>query len=74
MKNKLKFNHLFSNPLSTSQQYNMSSNQEKDLNESNFINLGKISKDEKIELIKTGFQLNQEGKIFLKNYYESTEE
>jgi hypothetical protein len=30
--------------------------------------------DEKIEIIKTGFQLQAEGKISLKKYYESTEE
>ena len=36
--------------------------------------MGKISEKEKIEIIKTGFQLNQEGKISLKKYYESTQE
>jgi len=35
--------------------------------------LGKISEEEKIEIIQTGFQLNQEGKISLKKYYESTD-
>jgi hypothetical protein len=35
--------------------------------------LGKISEEEKIEIIQLGFQLNQEGKISLKKYYESTE-
>jgi len=39
----------------------------------NFITLGKISEKEKIEIIKTGFQLQAEGKISLKKYYESTD-
>jgi len=34
--------------------------------------LGNLSEDEKIEIIKTGFQLQAEGKISLKKYYEST--
>ena len=38
-----------------------------------FVTLGKISEDEKIEIIQLGFQLNQEGKISLKKYYESTD-
>jgi len=59
MKNKLKFNHLLSNPISTSQHYKMSSSQEKALNESNFIYLEKISKNKKIQLIKTRFQLKR---------------
>jgi hypothetical protein len=33
-------------------------------NEHNFITLGKISKDEKPEILRRGFQLNQQGKIF----------
>jgi len=41
---------------------------------SNFITLGKILEEEKIEIIKTGFRLNQEGKISLKKYYESTDQ
>jgi len=36
--------------------------------------LGKIPEQEKIEIIKTGFQLQNQGKISLKKYYESTEE
>jgi hypothetical protein len=36
--------------------------------------LGKIPEQEKIKIIKTGFRLNQEGKISLKKYYESTQE
>ena len=51
----------------------LSSNQEKDLNGSNFITLGKISEEDKIEIIKLGFQLQNEGKISLKKYYEGTE-
>jgi hypothetical protein len=49
-------------------------NQKKGLSEANFITLGKISEEDKIEIIKLGFQLNQEGKISLKKYYESTQE
>ena len=36
-----------------SQQYNIPSNQEKGLNQPNFITLGKISEEEKIEIIQT---------------------
>jgi hypothetical protein len=50
------------------------STQNKAPNGSNFITLGKISEEEKIAIIKTGFRLNQEGKISLKKYYEGTEE
>jgi len=57
-------------PLSESQQYN---NQDKGLNGSNFITLGKISEEEKIEIIKLGFQLQNQGKISLKKYYQSTD-
>jgi hypothetical protein len=39
-------------------------------NDHNFITLGKISEQEKFEIIKLGFQLNQDGKISLKKYYE----
>ena len=60
-------------PLSNTQQYNLSSNQEKNLNRASFITLGKISEEEKIEIIKTGFQLQAEGKISLKKYYKSTD-
>ena len=52
----------------------ISLNQYKGLNESNFITLSKISEQEIIEIIQKGFQLNQEGKISLKKYYESTQE
>jgi len=60
-------------PLSNSQRYDISPNIEKGLNEPNFITLGKISEEEKIEIIKIGFRLNQERKISLKKYYESTD-
>jgi len=60
-------------PLSNTQQ-NLSSNQEKGLNGPNFITLSKIPEEEQIEIIQKGFQLNQQGKISLKNYYESTQE
>ena len=56
------------------EQYNLSSNQDKGLNGANFITLGNLSEQEKIEIIQTGFRLNQERKISLKNYYEGTEE
>jgi hypothetical protein len=36
--------------------------------------LSQITEEEQIEIIKKGFQLNQEGKISLKKYYESTGE
>lgn len=53
---------------------NIPSNQRKAQNEHNFITLSKVSKEDKIEIIQTGFRLNQEGKISLKNYYENTAE
>ena len=46
---------------------------EKRPHESHFITLGKISDQEKIKIIKLGFQLQNEGKISLKKYYESTD-
>jgi len=36
--------------------------------------LGNIPEEEKIEIIKSGFQLQAEGKISLKKYYESTDQ
>ena len=60
-------------PLSESQQYNIPSNEEKALNWPNFVTLGKIPEEEQIEIIKTGFQLQAEGKLSLKKYYESTD-
>ena len=53
---------------------NLSSTQDKDQNEPNFITLGKISEAEKIEIIKRGFQLQNQGKLSFKKYYEGTEE
>jgi hypothetical protein len=52
-----------------SEEYHLSSSQDG----SNFITLGKILEEEKIEIIKLGFQLQNEGKISLKKYYESTD-
>ena len=72
-------------PLSESQQYNIPSNEEKGLQRTNFITSednkgvdvwqspGKIPEEEQIEIIKTGFQLQVEGKLSLKKYYESTD-
>lgn len=60
-------------PLSDSQPSNLPSNPNQAQNEHNFITLGKISEDEKIEIIQKGFQLQAEGKISLKKYYESTD-
>ena len=57
-----------------SEEYNTKSNQEKGLNGANFITLGKISEDEQIEIIQLGFQLNKEGKIYFKKYYQSTDQ
>ena len=54
--------------------HNLSSNQEKSLNEPNFIILGNIPEEEKIEIIETGFRLTQEGKILLQKSYESSQE
>lgn len=59
-------------PLKTaerSEEYNIPLNQTR----SNFITLGNIPEEEKIEIIKLGFQLQAEGKISLKKYYESTD-
>ena len=44
----------------------------KGLNELNFIPLGDLSEDEKIEIIQLGFQLKAQGKA-LNEYYESTD-
>lgn len=52
----------------------MLSTQYKDQNRLNFRTLGTISEPEKIEIIERGFQLNQEGKISLKKYYESRDQ
>jgi hypothetical protein len=60
-------------PLSGSQEYNIPSNQEKAQNRLNFITLGRIPEQERIEIIQRGFQLQAEGKISLKKYYQSTD-
>ena len=44
-------------PLSNSQQYNPYSDQEKGLQQPNFITLSKIPEEEQIEIIQKGFQL-----------------
>ena len=55
-------------------QYDTSSNQKQAQNEQNFITLSQILEEEKIEIIQTGFRFNQQGKLSLKEYYESTQE
>ena len=72
-------------PLKTAEQseeYNIPSNQNKAQNaeanatftkQHNFKTLARIPEEERIEIIQTGFRLNQEGKISLKKYYESTD-
>ena len=57
--------------LSSDQQYNIPPDQEKAQNRLNFITLGRISDQERSEIIQRGFQLQAEGKISLKKYYES---
>ena len=47
--------------------------QNKAENESNFLTLSQISEEERVEIIKKGFQLQAEGKISLKKYYQSTD-
>ena len=47
-------------------------NQNEAQNESNFLSLSQISEQEREEIIQKGFQLQAEGKISLKKYYEST--
>jgi hypothetical protein len=55
-------------------QYDTLSNQKQAQNEQNFITLSQILEEEKIEIIQTGFRLNQQGKLSLKEYYESIHE
>ena len=55
----------------TSEQYNIPSNKKKSLNEHNFITLRKITEQERIEIIQTGFQLQAQETISLKKYDES---
>ena len=47
--------------------------QNKTENESNFVTLSQISEKERVEIIQKGFQLQAEGKISLKKYYQSTD-
>ena len=47
--------------------------QNKAENESNFVTLSQISEEERVEIIKKGFQLQAEEKISLKKYYQSTD-
>ena len=50
--------------------FNITATQTKGQNDPNFVTLEKISEQEKVEIIKLGFQRNQEKKISLKKYYE----
>jgi hypothetical protein len=58
----------------TTQQYNLPLKSEKGPNEQNFITLRQIPDQEKIEIIKLGFQHQAESKISLKKYYEGVSE
>ena len=40
----------------------------------NFVTLSQISEEEKLDISKRDFQLNQEGKISLKKYSQGTDE
>jgi len=55
-------------------EYHATFNQNQVQNQQNFLLLNQIPEEEKIEILQMGFRLNQEGKISLKKYYESTEE
>lgn len=50
--------------------FNITATQTKGQNDHNFITLGKISEQAKVEITKLGFQRTQEKKISLKNYYQ----
>jgi hypothetical protein len=50
--------------------FNITATQTKGQNDPNFITLGKISEQAKVEITKLGFQRTQEKKISLKNYYQ----
>ena len=58
---------------SDSEQGDSTFSQKESKNSPNFVTLGRIPKKENIEIIKRGFQLQDEGKISLKKYYEGTE-
>ena len=60
--------------LSVNQQENLLPNQTKPRNESHFTTLKKLPSKERTEIITLGFQLQNEGKISLRKYYESDEE
>jgi hypothetical protein len=49
------------------------SNKNQTQKQPNFIIFSQISEQERSEIIQTGFRLNQERKISLKKYYESTD-
>ena len=68
------FSETYKRPLKPRSESDQDSIQADKQNETNFITLGKIYENDKIEIIQTGFQFNQEGKISLKKYYESTAE
>jgi hypothetical protein len=59
--------------LSNTQQCSIPLKQDKAQNRLNFITLRTISEKDKIQIIQTGFQLQSEGKISLKKYYEGRE-
>jgi len=46
-----------------SEQQNLSSEQKQAQNGNNFITLGKITEEEKIKIIQTGFHIQNQGKI-----------
>ena len=69
-------------PSQQSEQYHLSLNQKQAQNaeanatfakQHNFKTLARIPEEERIEIIQTGFRLNQERKISLKKYYQSTD-
>ena len=53
-----------------SEQSNLPSQKQNAPQRPHFIKLSNLNQQEKIEIIKLGFQLQAEGKISLKNYYE----
>jgi hypothetical protein len=72
------FSEASKSPLKTTKPSEESSSipayQYKDQNQGNFITLSQILEQEKIEIIQLGFQLQAQGTISLKKYYESTQE
>ena len=57
-----------------SEQGNLPSNLQNAPQRPHFIKLSNLTQQERIEIIQKGFQLNQEDKISLKKYYETTQE